>query len=273
MEIKKFFRFILCFVILLCLPNVGFSYTKTTEIVIDPPGKLAIGHTDPNAQLDIEISSAVTTGLRIQAAAAQSVPYVDIDDSNDIQKFKLDYDGTVYFGDANNPTNIYSYGNIYSGVLSLGNNPGVIDIIDCTVDPNSSDGTEHGVTISVDSSEVLRVTKLSDGAGSTDTPTVEVSASMVVTGSFNYVADSAADDDYIVTLDPAPAAYVSGLNIYFDANTANTGACTLNVNSLGAKSIKKLHDQDPGNNCIEAGSIVHVIYDGINFQLMCPCAN
>jgi hypothetical protein len=55
--------------------------------------------------------------------------------------------------------------------------------------------------------------------------------------------------------------------ITFKANTGNTGACTLNVNSLGAKSIKVDTDVDPATGDIKAGQIVTVIYDGVNFQL------
>ena len=45
------------------------------------------------------------------------------------------------------------------------------------------------------------------------------------------------------------------------------------MNSLGAKSLKSLHDQDPPNNYIEAGSVVMAIYDGSEFQIVSPDAN
>jgi hypothetical protein len=92
-------------------------------------------------------------------------------------------------------------------------------------------------------------------------------------GSQVFAADAQASDTYVITLDPVPTAYTTGMEIHFSANTANTGACTLNVNSLGAKSIKKLHDQDPADNDIESGSIVTVIYDGTNFQMTSQVAN
>ena len=87
-----------------------------------------------------------------------------------------------------------------------------------------------------------------------------------------YAADAEASDTYVVTLDPVPAAYFAGMVVNFKANTANTGACTINVNSLGAKSIKKLHDQDPADNDIEAGQFVTLIYDGTNFQMQSQLA-
>jgi hypothetical protein len=91
-------------------------------------------------------------------------------------------------------------------------------------------------------------------------------------GSFNYAADAQANDTYVVTI-PGITAYVAGMVITFKANTANTLGCTVNVNNLGAIALKMKHDQDPGNNYIEVGSIVMAVYDGTNFQMMQPAAN
>ena len=92
----------------------------------------------------------------------------------------------------------------------------------------------------------------------------------IVTG---YGSDTAADDDYLVDLSPALMSYSVGTSVYFDANNANVGPCTLNVNSIGADDIKMLHDQDPPNDYIEEGSIIHVIHDGTNWQIQTPDAN
>jgi hypothetical protein len=97
-------------------------------------------------------------------------------------------------------------------------------------------------------------------------------ASNIQNSKFNYGADAGANDTYVITLVPAISAYATGQVFTFYANTANTGACTLNVNGKGAKTIKKLHDQDLEDGDIEAGSIVQVVYDGTNFQLLTPQA-
>lgn len=89
----------------------------------------------------------------------------------------------------------------------------------------------------------------------------------------NFAVDSNGNDSYKITLSPAPSAYTAGMTIIFDANTANTGACTINVNGLGSKALKSLHDRDPDDNYIEAGSIVMAVYDGTNFQIISPDAN
>ena len=89
----------------------------------------------------------------------------------------------------------------------------------------------------------------------------------LVAGNVNFAADAEASDTYVITLSPAPTAYTTGMPIAFTANTANTGACTVNVNALGAKSLKVLNDRDPGNGYIESGSVVTAVYDGTNFQI------
>ena len=88
-----------------------------------------------------------------------------------------------------------------------------------------------------------------------------------------YKADSAANDTYVITLSPIPESYVTGMVFHFKATTANTGAATLNVNSLGAKTIKKRNDVDLETGDIEAGQIVTVVYDGTNFQMQSQVAS
>lgn len=71
-----------------------------------------------------------------------------------------------------------------------------------------------------------------------------------------------------LTYDVAPAAYVTGDAYTFrvGAGLTNTGATTLNVNSLGAKTIKRGTADLTGNE-IRAGEVVSVYYDGTDFQL------
>jgi len=116
--------------------------------------------------------------------------------------------------------------------------------------------------------------------GTTDTNTLTLgqnNASRVTIGSLitnqvavNYAADAQASDTYVITLAPALLAYSVGLEINFKANTANTGAATLNVNGLGAKTIVKGVSTTLANNDILAGMFCKVIYDGTNFVLFNP---
>jgi hypothetical protein len=84
----------------------------------------------------------------------------------------------------------------------------------------------------------------------------------------SYAADSVGTDSYAITPSPAITAYAAGQMFRFKANTANTGACTLNVNGLGAKTIKKDVSTDLATGDILANQIVTVVYDGTNMQLV-----
>ncbi|HVI08011.1 MAG TPA: phage tail protein [Candidatus Binatia bacterium] len=86
--------------------------------------------------------------------------------------------------------------------------------------------------------------------------------------SYTYGADTGAANAYVVTLVPVPTAYVSGMGVVFKAAHANTGASTLNVNGLGAKSIVKNGSIALVGGEIASGQIMYVKYDGTNFQLV-----
>lgn len=89
-----------------------------------------------------------------------------------------------------------------------------------------------------------------------------------------YAADAGASDAYAIALDPVPTAYanLTGVPIVFKANTANTTGATLNINSLGAKTILKNNDVALDTGDIEAGQLVLVTYDGTNFQMQSQLA-
>jgi hypothetical protein len=92
-------------------------------------------------------------------------------------------------------------------------------------------------------------------------------------GSSIFAADAGSNDTYAITLSPAPTTYATGMVVNFTANTANTGACTLNCNSLGAKALKKNKGNDLETGDILAGQCVSVMYDGTNFVVISPLCN
>ena len=84
------------------------------------------------------------------------------------------------------------------------------------------------------------------------------------------IATVTGTDTIAGTLTPTPTAYATGNLFSFVAANTNTGAATINLNSLGAKSITKL-----GSTALVAGDIVSgrvylIEYDGTRFQLINP---
>ena len=108
-----------------------------------------------------------------------------------------------------------------------------------------------------------RITTMADGTAKQDAATLN----QIVSNGPAYAADSGTADTAVVTLSPAITAYAAGQRITFKANAASTGAATVNVNTLGAKTLKKHNDQDIAAGDIESGSIVTAVYDGTNFQV------
>jgi hypothetical protein len=81
-----------------------------------------------------------------------------------------------------------------------------------------------------------------------------------------------AGGNYAVTNSPAypnaASAYRTGQIYTFLANHTNAGACTLNVDGKGAKTITKDGLSALTANDILVGQVVTVLYDGVNFQLI-----
>lgn len=126
------------------------------------------------------------------------------------------------------------------------------------------------------------ITLTSTGATNVTLPTTgtvgTLAGSEVLTNktlnAWNYAADAGVTDAYAIALSPVLTSYGSGgLVIYFRAATANTGAATLNVNSLGAKTIVKQVNTTLADNDILASMFCAVIYDGTNFVLLNPVTN
>ena len=109
-----------------------------------------------------------------------------------------------------------------------------------------------------------RLTAVADGTAKTDAATVNQIQSNAP--AFQ-ATDTGTANAYVIALSPAVRAYAAGQAFTFKAGAASTTASTLNVNGLGTKAIKKLHDQDIASGDIESGSIVTVVYDGTNFQM------
>jgi hypothetical protein len=85
----------------------------------------------------------------------------------------------------------------------------------------------------------------------------------------NAVTSTGSSNAYVVDVTPNATAYSAGQIFGFIANFANTGACTINVDALGAKTIKKnAGGSDLEANDIKSGQFVLVGYDGTNMHLL-----
>jgi hypothetical protein len=94
------------------------------------------------------------------------------------------------------------------------------------------------------------------------------SAAQVQDSSLNWVGTLTGTDTYTGTLTPAILSYATGAIFRALVTNANTGAVTINLNSLGAKSVKKNGSTALAAGDITASSLIEFCYDGTNFQLI-----
>lgn len=102
-------------------------------------------------------------------------------------------------------------------------------------------------------------------AGNTDTPPTSNWSVIGANRSlyFNFATDTGSANVYVVAPDPAIAALAAGQVVQMQPAFANTGACTLNVNGLGAKPIKTLQNQDPTAGMIIPSGMFQFEYNAV----------
>jgi hypothetical protein len=84
------------------------------------------------------------------------------------------------------------------------------------------------------------------------------------------IATVTGTDTLTGSLTPAIAAYATGNLFSFVAAATNTGAATINLNSLGAKSITKSGTTALAASDLVIGRVYLIEYDGTRFQLINP---
>jgi hypothetical protein len=87
-------------------------------------------------------------------------------------------------------------------------------------------------------------------------------------GTDTYTVTIAAPSPGFTTGISALSAYATGLRFWITFTNANTGAATLNINGLGAKSIVKNGSIALSSGDISAGQTLCLAYDGTNLQIV-----
>lgn len=88
-----------------------------------------------------------------------------------------------------------------------------------------------------------------------------------------YADTTSTTDVYAISPSPAFTAYTADQRFLVRVHVSaldNTGACTLNVNGLGAKNIKMPNGDDPPEAAIRGKGVYEFLYDGTNMVLLNP---
>lgn len=106
------------------------------------------------------------------------------------------------------------------------------------------------------------------GVGNASARTMYAAAGQVQDGSLCHGTVGGTANAITLTLTPAITAYAAGQKFSFIAGGTNTTAVTINVNSVGAKSITKNGTTALAAGDIASGAVCVVVYDGTQFQLL-----
>lgn len=93
-------------------------------------------------------------------------------------------------------------------------------------------------------------------------------ASQVQDGALTYLSSVSGADTITASAPIGLSAYAAGQEFHFVAAGDNTGAVTLNINSLGAKDVTKRGTTALASGDIKSGQVVLVEYDGTRFQVV-----
>lgn len=122
-------------------------------------------------------------------------------------------------------------------------------------------GVGSGKTISLDTAITT--------AGTSFTATLMNKIEQGVYLTNNKFDNTSANDTYTVTIDGVTSyTDIVGIPLTVKFTVANTDACTLNINSLGAKSIIRGISTALVTGDIIANQLCTVVYDGTSFQLL-----
>jgi len=83
-----------------------------------------------------------------------------------------------------------------------------------------------------------------------------------------FAVDTGAANAYVIALKSTLTSYIAGQQFTFQATNDNTGASTINIDSISVKTIKRRDGTDLQAGDILSGSINIISYNGVNFQLL-----
>jgi hypothetical protein len=112
----------------------------------------------------------------------------------------------------------------------------------------------------------FKLTGLGAGSAATDSANL----GQIQAQAYVQLGSVSGTDTITATTNPVTAAYAAGQTFRFVAANANTGAVTININGIGAKSITKKGATALAANDILANALYEITYDGTRFQLSNP---
>lgn len=111
------------------------------------------------------------------------------------------------------------------------------------------------------------------GVGVATARTMYGSAGQIQDSTLTYLTTIAGADVITAVAPVLMSAYATGQQFHFIAVATNTTAVTVNINAIGAKSVKKTDGSALSAGDIINGATIQIVYDGTNFQFVNKATN
>ena len=108
------------------------------------------------------------------------------------------------------------------------------------------------------------------GVADANLRTMYGTAGQIQDSAFTFLTSPSGTNTMIATAALGMSAYVVGQRFFFVAPSTNTGACTLNINAIGAKALTKSGTTALSAGDIQSGAVIQIVYDGTQFQMVSP---
>tara|TARA_R110000737_G_scaffold9926_7_gene25723 strand:+ start:919 stop:1929 length:1011 start_codon:yes stop_codon:yes gene_type:complete len=106
------------------------------------------------------------------------------------------------------------------------------------------------------------------GVGNGSARTDYLAVGQLQDSAVNYAAATVSSTNvYVATLSPAVAAYTTGMTVRLEFAAINTASATINLNGVGAKTIKDLYGNALIGGELTAGGIMTLVYDGTDMLI------
>ena len=220
--------------------------------------KVGVDSSAVTTSFDYKLSEVISTDKAVGKTATQTITNKTLGSGTKVT-IGSDADGDMYYRESDGSLTRIPIGTSTYILTSDGSTP--------SWQANAA-GSDASTTVKgVSELATYAETTARTTTGGTGAKLVVTPDNLTTVLTYDYQTDSVGTDAYAITCTPAPTAYTTGMRFTFKAGTANTGGATLDVNSLGAKTIK-LQGRDLYTGEIVANQIVEVVYDGTNLNMV-----
>lgn len=236
------------------------SHTNVRSAIIALETKVGVDGSAVTTSHDYKLSNVSTGDKAVSLTGEETIKNKTLG-AGTATALGSDATGDMYYRDSNGDLARLAKGNT-NDILTQGET-----IPEWTSNPATTDAskTERGVVELATQAELDAGTD-TGGAGSL----VPAPSTIRAKKYHDYAVTTGSANAYVLDVSPSITAYSAGQEFTFEANFSNTGSATINIDSLGAKTLKDPNGNTMLSGWIQSGGIYKCVYDGTDMIVVSP---